>query len=420
MSMISYGNALAIVLKQARQISTQKRPLLDALDKIAACNVQSAIQVPSFCNSAMDGFAVLSNQLTSAQESNPISLEIACAVAAGDDAVTANANKTIQIMTGAIVPSAYDAVVPVEMVVHEGNKAIFTKPARKGDHIRYAGEDVALGQCVLRKGERITPENIMLLSAVGVHEVEAMHLPRLHIFSTGNEISDDYAKPLSGSQIYNSNAPYLLAASRQHGFNAQYEGIVRDDPVRFETMLNSITEPAIIISTGAVSKGAWDFIPDSLKKLGATVHFHRVNVRPGKPVLFATLNNGNYYFALPGNPISAAVGFVFFVLPLLRALQGSAQSVPLTAKLAGNFTKKGDFHQFLKAGLSVDAAGQLIADISQGQESFKISPMAASNAWVILDASKNQWNAGDVVTIVPYGNVMAKDIGGSVVSTSVP
>jgi molybdopterin molybdotransferase len=405
--LISYEDALAIVLKQARQSAAQKLPLLDALDKIAACDVQSSIQVPSFRNSAMDGFAVVSSQLALASESNPITLEVASAIAAGDDVAAADASKAVQIMTGAAVPEPYDAVVPVEMVAHVDSEVTFTKPARKGDHIRHAGEDVARGQCILRKGERIMPEIIMLLSAVGICEVEVMHLPRLHLISTGNEIVDDYAAPLQGSQIYNSNAPYLLAAARQQGLEAQYEGIVRDEPALFEVKLNAITEPAIIISTGAVSKGVWDFIPDSLKKLGATIHFHRVNIRPGKPVLFATLPNGSYYFGLPGNPISAAIGFAFFVMPLVRALQGIAQPAPLTAKLASHFTKKGDFHQFLKAGLSVGAAGQLIANISQGQESFKISPMAANNAWVMLDGSKSQWNAGDVVMVVPYGEISA-------------
>lgn len=407
MSMISYHDALAIILKQAKQSATQKLPLLDSLDKIAACDMQSAIPVPSFRNSAMDGFAVISSQLDAASEKNPVTLSVASAIAAGDDVATTDAAKAVQIMTGAAVPEPYDAVVPVEVVAHIGSEVTFTKPSRQGDHIRHAGEDVARGQCVLRKGERITPEIIMLLSAIGICEVEVMCLPRLHLISTGNEISDDYAVPLKGSQIYNSNAPYLLAAARQQGLEIQYEGIVRDEPALFEAKLIAMSEPAIIISTGAVSKGVWDFIPDSLKKLGATIHFHRVNIRPGKPVLFATLPNGSFYFGLPGNPISAAIGFTFFVMPLVRALQGTAQHVALTAKLADSFTKKGDFLQFLKAGLSVDAAGQLIADISQGQESFKISPMAANNAWVVLDASKSQWKAGDAVTVVPYGKISA-------------
>lgn len=271
----------------------------------------SPIQVPSFRNSAMDGFAVCAAQLVSASEQSPVTLKIQAAIAAGDVASIGQAETAVQIMTGAIVPEPYDAIVPVELVTVSGDAVTFTKPARIGDHVRHPGEDVTKGQSVLRRGEAITPEAIMLLSALGVTEVAVAQIPRLHIISTGNEITDDYSLPLQGSQIYNSNAPYLLAVAQQQGLEVQYEGIVRDEPDLFERKIAAIGEPAIIISTGAVSKGVWDFIPESLKNLGATIHFHRVNIRPGKPVLFATLPNGSFYFGLPGNPISAAIGFTF-------------------------------------------------------------------------------------------------------------
>lgn len=406
MGMISYEDAIALILKQTKKSAAKKIALLDALGKVAACDVLSPIQVPSFRNSAMDGFAVCSSLLSAASESNPITLLVATAIAAGDSVAASDAGKAVQIMTGAAVPDPYDAVILVELVTHQGDHVTFTKPARKGDHIRNAGEDVAHGQVVLRKGEHITPETVMLLSAVGIHEVEVISLPRLHLISTGNEISDDYVAPLSGSQIYNSNAPYLLAEAGKQGLEARYEGIVRDEPALFETKLNAITEPAIIISTGAVSKGVWDFIPDSLEKIGATTHFHRVNIRPGKPVLFATLPNGSYYFGLPGNPISAAIGFTFFVMPLVRALQGLESPKPLTAKLSRSFTKKGDFQQFLKARLAQDTDGQLIADIADGQESFKISPMATNNAWVVLEGEPRERHEGDRVTVVLYGEII--------------
>lgn len=405
--MISYEEALKIITSKAGASMARKMPLMQALGKIAAKDVTSSIQVPSFRNSAMDGFAVCAAQLASASEQSPVVLKIQAAIAAGDAASIGKSETAAQIMTGAIVPEPYDAIVPVELVTTDGDSVIFTKPARMGDHIRHAGEDVAKGQPVLRRGDTITPETIMLLSALGISEVAVTQTPRLHILSTGNEISDDYTAPLTGAQIYNSNAPYLLAAAQQQGLEAQYEGIMRDEPTLFENKISALKEPAIIISTGAVSKGVLDFIPESLKKMGAEIHFHRVNIRPGKPVLFATLSNGSYYFGLPGNPISAAIGFTFFVMPLVRALQGLAVPTALKAKLAGDFTKKGDFRQFLKARLAVDSSGQLTADIAGGQESFKISHMAANNAWVVLEETQSQCYAGDAVTVLPYGEIIA-------------
>lgn len=408
--MISYEDALAIILKNATPHSGIHKPLLEALGNIAAQDMVSPIQVPSFRNSAMDGFAVVSSQIANATSSHPITLPIATAIAAGEMVIASDATKTVQIMTGAAVPEPFDAVVPVELVNVQEGHVTFTTPARSGDHVRRAGEDVASGQTLLRKGKPITPETIMLLAAVGIDAVEVVEVPKLHILSTGNEITDDYRMPLQGAQIYNSNAPYLMAIAKAQGLEAAYEGIVRDEPALFEQKIAHIKEPAIIISTGAVSKGVWDFIPESLKRMGATTHFHRVNIRPGKPVLFATLPNGSFYFGLPGNPISAAIGFTFFVMPLVRALQGLPPTQPLVATLENNFMKKGDFRQFLKSEVWLDNAGVLRARIADGQESFKISPMAANNAWVVLEEGARGLQAGANVPIVLYASVKTMGI----------
>lgn len=400
--MISYAEALTLITDKAGSPKVASRPLAHTLGKIAMEEVYSPLQVPSFRNSAMDGFAVCASQLTEASEQHLVALPIRAAIAAGDVAAVGDASAAVQIMTGAAVPEPYDAIVPVERVRVMGDRVTFATPARVGDHVRLPGEDVQKGQCVLRRGERMAPETIMLLSALGITEVAVASVPRLHILSTGNEISDDYRAPLHGSQIYNSNAPYLLAAAQQQGLEAQYEGIVRDEPALFEQKISAIQEPAIILSTGAVSKGVWDFIPDSLKKMGATIHFHRVNIRPGKPVLFATLPNGSFYVGLPGNPISAAIGFTFFVMPLVHALQGLPPSPLLQATLEKGFTKKGDFRQFLKSEVWLDTAGILRARIADGQESFKISPMAANNAWVVLEEGKTEYQAGERVPVALY------------------
>lgn len=424
--MISYSDALNLITSKAYTPKLKQVPLMQAIGKIAAEDVSSQIQVPGFRNSAMDGFAVMSSQIASASQSSPVTLTVAATIAAGESATISDTAKATQIMTGAAVPEPYDAVVPVELVSIQEGRVTFTAPARHGDNIRLAGEDVTAGQIVLHKGKRITPENIMLLAAVGVATVAVAEAPQLRIISTGNEIIDVIASiakqsrldchvgasapprndGLPDGKIYNSNAPYLLAEAYKQGLDAHYEGIIRDEPELFEAKIKAIKSPAIIISTGAVSKGIWDFIPDSLKKLGADIHFHRVNIRPGKPVLFATMPDGSYYFGLPGNPISAAIGFTFFVMPLIHALQGLTEPSPLMAKLSADFTKRGNFRQYLKSTLSADASGQLIADISNGQESFKISPMAANNAWVILDGEKREYHAGDYVTVVPYGEII--------------
>ncbi len=396
--MISYTKAIEIIRKQITLASTEKLPLLSALGKVSASEIKSAMAVPSFRNSAMDGFAVKSSTVTTENTS----LHFTQSIAAGD-VILDGKSECVQIMTGAIVPEIYDAVIPIEDTSIIGDKVTFNRPAKQFENIREVGEDVKLKQVLLKKGDMINAEKTMLLAALGCSEIEVYKLPNIHIISTGKEISDDYGASLATGKIYNSNAPYLLARCVSEGLAAIYEGIIADDAHEFEQHIQQIPAGSIIISTGAVSKGEWDFIPESLKKLGATIHFHRVNIRPGKPILFATLANGSYFFGLAGNPISTAIGFQFFVLPFVRFLQGRELQKPLIAKLANDFTKKGDFRQFLKANLTNNANGELLVDISGGQESFKISPMAQSNAWVVLNEGQAQLKAGDLVTVFPFG-----------------
>lgn len=402
--MIPYQQALELIKSHADKTRMETIPLSGALGKTAAEKICSPIDVPSFRNSAMDGYAVCSSALSSASEASPVRLTVEGTIAAGDAAPISDKDSVaVQIMTGAPVPEPFDAVVPVELVKTEGNQVTFIRSAKAKDNIRFPGEDVSKGQNILAVGDRITAEKIMLLAALGIGGVKVRGVPHIHIISTGNEITDNLETPLPEGMIYNSNAPYLMACARSQGFNAYYEGIIQDNAKAFEKRISDLKEPAIIISTGAVSKGSRDFIPGSLQKLGASIHFHRVNIRPGKPILFATLPNGNFYFGLPGNPISAAIGWTFFVMPLIHKLQGLDMPQPISARLVEGFTKKGDFRQFLKSQLMVTGEGRLSAQIASGQESFKIRPLAESNAWVMLDESKTVWNVGEIVPVFPYG-----------------
>ena len=402
--MISYPEALQIILRHAAPLQSEKLPLLAALAKIAAADITSAMDVPSFRNSAMDGFAIRRTNIASATVTHPVSLQITGTIAAGD--IVASHGKdlcAVQITTGAFIPEPFDAVIPIEAVAVAGNKATFIRPAREYENIRFPGEDVRHGQTVLRRGEVITAEHIMLLASLGIGRIDTWKLPDLYLFATGEEIIDNTDTSLPEGKIYNSNAPYLMARCREEGFTAHYSGIIADDAAQFEERISLVKAGSIIVTTGAVSKGVRDFIPESLKRLGATTHFHRVNIRPGKPVLFATLPNGSWFFGLPGNPISAAIGFRFFVKPLLRVLQGLPVEQPIMARAENSFTKNGNFRQFLKTALKVGPKGELRATIVSGQESFKIKPLAETNAWVVLDEDRLECMPGSFVPVFFFG-----------------
>lgn len=402
--MIGYQEAIGIIQGKAQCFPPETISLADALGAVAAEHVISAMHLPSFRNSAMDGFAVRIADLQRASDERPVALKIAATIAAGDVPLADADAATVEIMTGALVPQGFDAVIPVEQVKIDGNRVIFSRPAKQHENIRMPGDDVLHGQSVLKKGQRLTAERLMLLAALGVSEVKIQPAPAIHVFATGKEIIESTDGALQHGKIYNSNAPFLLARCREEGFIGNYGGIIDDDKTVFEQAIRLVPQGAIVITTGAVSKGKWDFIPESLGALGAEIHFHRVNIRPGKPILFASLPNGSYFFGLPGNPISAAIGFRFFVMPLLRALQELPPEVPLQARLIERFGKKGDFRHFLKSHLTVNSAGELQVAISGEQESFKISPMANCNGWVVAEEEHTELQAGTLIPVFPFAS----------------
>ncbi|MCC7259484.1 MAG: molybdopterin molybdotransferase MoeA [Alphaproteobacteria bacterium] len=400
--MIAYEDALHILRNEAALLAPVTVPLADAAGLVTAEPIASAAQVPSFANSAMDGFAVHSADTLRV----PATLPVRGSTVAGD-ALASGAGGAWEIMTGAPVPDGYDAVVKIEDVTVTRRNAegrpleiSLTAPVERGNNIRSAGEDFQPDDAVVQAGTRIGAMQIMALAAVGVEKLRVHPHPRVTVFSTGKELVDDAAIPLQPGQIRNSNAPYLLAALRERGAQATYAGIIHDEPEVFEARVREVLAASdVIISTGAVSAGRHDFIPDSLRNLGATIHFHKVAIRPGKPVLYARFPNGTHYFGLPGNPISAVVGLRFFVEPLLRRMTGQdGESFPL-ATLANDVKKKTDLRFFQKAVASIEANGMLCVRLLDGQESFKIHPLLEANCWAILPEGKEKFAAGDRVPI---------------------
>lgn len=169
----------------------------------------------------------------------------------------------------------------------------------------------------------------------------------------------------------------------------------------------------VLLSTGAVSMGRYDFVPDALRQIGATIHFHKVRIRPGKPVLFATLPGGALFFGLPGNPVSSAVGLRFFVEPALRMLTGLPPERPLKLPLSAPYGKRQGVRVHLKGRVMPDAAGRLWAQVLPGQESFRIAPLAWSNAWIVLDEPDGELPEGALVDVYGLGHLLGLQVEGS-------
>ena len=412
--MLSYGDALNIILSAGgNPLVTETTSLSHALGQVTADRIIAPENVPPFHNSAMDGFAVKSGAVQDATADHPVVLNVDGSTMAGDfpdSGPEHAANGAWEIMTGAPVPPAYDAVIRIEDITiletdsqERPVKISIAANGFPGKNVRKAGTDFQPGNLLIEKSVEIAPHHIMALAALGQDHIPVTTPPKAAIISTGKELVDDMDRALQPGQIRNCNAPYILQSLRSYGIAATDEGTIFDEPEKFEQKITEILSKdiQIILSSGAVSMGRYDFVPDGLKKMGAEILFHKAAIRPGKPILFARFPCGTCYFGLPGNPIAAAVGLRFFAYPLIRQQRGLAPEEPVAALLQNDFTKDSPFRFFQKAFYRHDDTGRLMVEILPGQESFKIKPMLAQNCWAVVPEDGLSLKAGDNIDIYP-------------------
>jgi len=401
--MIGYDQALQQLIAQARPLPAESCAVPVSLGRVLARDVISPMALPSFDHAAMDGFALAADQpLAAGSEHTVVGSQ-----AAGDEA-RASSGMAWEIMTGARLPDGLNAVVPVERTELLATRDDGT-PQRirlldgleQGANVRYAGSDVAEGGAVLAAGTRIEPAHIMLLAALGVRAVEVVRVPRVAVICTGKELQPDPAQPLAPGQIYSSNGPYLVAALAAAGVQVLSCETVDDTAGTYADAVQLARSAGadIIVSTGAVSMGRYDFVPDTLRGLGAELLFHKVAIRPGKPLLAARLDNGTLVMALPGTPMAVAVGFRFFLVPVLQAVQGQGKEPPLYAVLDTPQQPKPGLCHFLRATLGQDAEGRLHVSVLSRPQPFRIEPFARADAWVVLPDNAGDCTAGTTVLV---------------------
>lgn len=395
--MISYLEALEILKKSAKPLSSCDVPIIGACGRVLAEDVRAGVDIQPFDNSAMDGFAVRMADF----EGLPVTLDVAQTIAAGDASQKQllQSKTCMAIMTGAMLPDWAEAVVPVEQAARNGNNVTFQQAPKVGDHIRRRGQDFKAGDVVVRKGTKLTPEHVMALAAVGCGKVLVNEKPKVCFIATGRELQEAGSGALEAGKIYNSNLPYALCKLADMGLDCVSFHAIGDDPALYSRTVSSALDAGceIIISSGAVSAGDFDFVKKALEDMGAKILFHKVAIKPGKPVLFAQFPNGTLYFGLPGNPTSAAVGLRFFVQPFLDACLGVVDEGKACAVLDASFRKKNDLRHFLKAHVSADVNGQQRVTLLDGQESFKVSPFLKMNAWAVIPEELKSLEAGSVI-----------------------
>jgi len=314
---ISIDEAIDAVLGEVRPLPAETAPLLEALGRATAAEIVSPERVPGFDNSAMDGYAVQGAELQAGRREFRVTIDIPAGLWFAE---TVGAGDAAKIMTGAPLPAGVDTVVPVELTAQHGDTLVVEEPVQPGANVRRAGEDVAEGDVLFPRGARLGPAEIGLLASVGCDSVSVARRPRVAILATGSELAP-LGSPLSPGHIRNSNSftayGQVLAASAE----PVLLGIARDDLDETRRLMAVALEHDVVVTSGGVSVGEYDFVKQVQDELGVQRHFWGVATKPGKPLAFGSRGN-ILVFGVPGNPVAAMISFETYVRPALLAMQG--------------------------------------------------------------------------------------------------
>ena len=393
-ALLLLDEALAAVLGRVRPLSGETVPLAEAGGRMLAESVAAAVDLPPFPSSAMDGYAVRARD-------TPGTLAVVARAAAGRPASRAvGQGEAIEISTGGVVPEGADAVVPVERVVESGDEIEVAAAIEPGASVRPRGGDVRAGAPLLEAGAELRPALVGAVAAAGVAAVVCARRPRVSILSTGTELRRP-GETLGPGQIYEANGVMLAAAVRAAGGVAEVLDAVEDDPGAHRAALERALGADVVVSSGGVSVGPHDLVRAVAAELGVEEVFWRVAVKPGKPVSFG-VRGSTLVFGLPGNPVSALVGFELFVRPALRALQGAAPGPAWRAGvLEGPVRRLAERDQLVRARSSAEGGTTRLAPV-RGQESHMIARAAGADALVLVPRGEGEVAAGEPVRFLPF------------------
>lgn len=399
---LSVSEYLDWILQRVHPLEPITQPIGDAVGLATHEDIHSPVSLPTFDNSAMDGYAVHFRDVAEASEQRPVHLPVVGEIHAGPTRIHAlEPGTAVGIMTGAAIPQGCDAVIPVEWTQRDDRMVRINQAPKPEQHIRWAGEEIKQGDMLLPAGGLITPRTIGVLAGAGVGSVRAAPRPRVVILSTGAELIQP-GETLYADCIYESNSHLLAAAARAHGAIAYRATCASDDPRVFEeTLSDQLLRADVVVTTGGVSKGTRDVVKEVLSGVG-TVDFREVRMQPGKPQGFGAIGEDAIpIFTLPGNPVSAYVSFEVFVVPALRRMIGLAtpERALTTARLAGSVPAKPAKQQYLRAVVSASATG-LIAEPVGGPGSHLVGGLAAANALIVLGEEVTRVDQGDQVSVL--------------------
>ena len=399
--MIQYSEAEEIVKKEFSRIKlrAEKVNIFDSLNRILAEDIYTDAPQPLFTNSAMDGYAVKFRK-------GITKWNVIGEISAGKyKNFKLAAGEAVLIMTGSRMPDYADTVIPVEHVIANRNRINLKNGSiiTKHQNVRISGEDIKKGDKVLCKGHIIHANQIQLAASCGKKKFKVYGKPKICVLTTGNELIDIHHKP-EGNKIRATNLYSLIAAAMESGFNPLNFGIIKDNKLFLKRVINRAlnSDIDILISSGGVSEGKYDYLPGIFNEIGVNILFHKVNTKPGKPMLFGVYNKRGkrvLIFGLPGNPVSCFVNFNLFIRNVFYSTKLNDSLYNINAVLVNDLKKKDNKRHFIR-GILKETGGVNYVSVSGSQSSANV--LGLSNANVLIEFPENvkELKAGSVVECI--------------------
>jgi len=386
---------MAITAINGEEIITLKT----ALGRVLAEDVYSAINIPHERNSAMDGYAFISDDAAQIQ---PFTLQLIGTSWAGKPFQgQLQRGQCVRIFTGAVLPEQADSVIMQEHIQRDGEQIHFPANTKIHQNVRAIGEDVAQDSLLCVQGKKLTAVDLALLATAGVGTVNVYRTVNIAIFSTGDELAA-LGHPLSTGQIYDSNRYLLIGLLNDPCFHVTDLGVIHDNKQALsDAFITAAKTHDVIISTGGASVGDADYVKEVLTECGH-INFWKLAIKPGKPLTFGNIG-ACYFFGLPGNPVSAQVTFQQIVAPALQQLTGTAMTHPLQlSAICTSVLKKSAGRQEFQRGILKNEHGKLFVDSAGHQGSNILSALSIANCYIVLPSECQGVDVGDKVIVEPF------------------
>ena len=386
MDMISVAEAHKIIDDHITRLALEMVSINDTVGRVLAAEIIASFPQPRFDNSAMDGFAVRAADTKGASKKSPIDLKmvgLVSAVSPGD--VVVGTGQCAQCMTGAPIPQGADGIVIVEdsSGYESGPEVQMYTEVQEGQHIRREGEEIQLGDLLINDGTCITTAEIGTMATFGYKDIQVYRKPKLALFATGDELVEPGNDLLPG-QIYNSNIYVFEDLARRAGAEVVLKNVIKDDKDSLKTFLADAFDSCdMVISSGGVSMGKFDYVRDVFMELGVKEHFWKVAQKPGRPLFFGS-NSTSLIFGLPGNPVSAFIGFMEYVWPVLESMTGQSRASTISAVLDESFPLDAVKTRYL-FGNTWSEDGQLICTPSKKVGSHMLTSSLEANCIIVAD-----------------------------------